>query len=49
MLILAIEFGTVSSVLWIRIGLNAVPEPSFYISADLDLDPDRLLMSQKVT
>jgi hypothetical protein len=27
-------------VLWIRIGLKADPDPAFYLSAGVDLDPD---------
>jgi hypothetical protein len=28
------------SVLWIRIGFNADPDPAFYFDADPDSDPD---------
>ncbi len=28
------------SVLWIRIGFNADPDPDFYLNADLEPDPE---------
>ncbi len=48
-----IEFGSgrfryFKLVLRICIGFKADPDPSFYINADLDLDPGWLFMRQKV-